>query len=135
MFVFVFSFLPCPIRTYGYSIFNMISSNWSKVTFVLIDFLLQVRWKFLSCKGPWMSFLVFRCNDPTYCHFTSVSLLCMITMLFGSWRFTSTAWHAHNWRILNVSYWDPVVGGLTEDSLQHYITYCNLILSKRFAWF
>ena len=129
------SFLPCPIRTDGYSTFNMISSNWSKVTFVLIDFLLQVRWTFLSCKWAWMSFLVFRCNDPTYCHITSVSLLCMIAMLFGSWRFTSTAWHAHNWRILNVSYWDPVVGGLTEDLLQHYMTYCKLILSKGFTWF
>ena len=97
------------------------------------------------CKGAWISFLVFRCDDPTYnpsssvfyfvralgylslslgvmtLHITSVTLHCIVKMLLQWWWFAPTAWHAHNceWRsshkILNVSCRNPVVGVSTDD--------------------
>ena len=97
------------------------------------------------CKGAWISFLIFTCDNPTYnpnpcafcfvmrlgylflslvlrnLHITPITPPCIVKMLLHWWWFTSTAWHAHNceWtvshRILNIGWWNPVVGVSTDN--------------------
>ena len=54
-------------------------------------------------------------------HITPITPPCMVKMLLHWYWFTSTTWHAHNceWtvshRILDISWWNPVVGVSTDD--------------------
>ena len=107
----------------------------------------QINFFFLIklCKRAWISFLVFRCDVPTYnpslflfyfvrglgylslslgvmtLHITPVTLPCMVKMLLKWWWFATTAWHAHSsestssHRILNISCRNPAVGVSTDD--------------------
>ena len=107
------------------------------------------------CQGAWISFLVFRCDDPTYktnsclfyfvrglgylslslgvttLHITPVMLPCMEKMLLQWWWFTPIAWHAHNCegtslhKILNISCQNPVVGTSTDHLQQYDIIHYN----------
>ena len=120
---------------------NKVNNTSSYISLNHINFFFFIK----LCKGAWISFLVFRCDDPTpnpssclfyfvrglgylslslgvtTLHITPVTLPCMVKMLLQWWWFAPTAWHAHNceWtsshRILNISCRNPVVGVSTDD--------------------
>ena len=60
--IFKKAILPCFVRGLGYLCFSLVVT-----TLHIIPVILQFFKEYLSCKKAWMSFLVFRWNDPTYC--------------------------------------------------------------------